>query len=148
MIAVGSDHGGYLLKQEIINYLKEKGVEFKDFGCFSEDSCNYPEMAKAPCLAVTKKEADCALLFCGTGIGISIAANKIKGIRAAVVSDSFSARYSRLHNNANVLCLGGRVVGAGLATEIVDVFLETSPDSGKRHHDRVSMIMDIESGNY
>ena len=115
MIAVASDHAGYDLKKEIMKHLDEKGIQYKDYGTYEKQSCDYPDFAKLACDAVNEKKADKALLFCGTGMVISMAANKIKGIRAAACSDVFSAKYSRLHNDANALCLGGRVVGAGLA---------------------------------
>lgn len=110
-IALGCDHGGFLLKEEVKKHLSDRGLEFEDFGCYSTESCDYPDMAERPCAAVLDGSCDFALLFCGTGIGISIAANKHRGIRAACCSDCFSARATRLHNNANVLCMGGRVVG-------------------------------------
>ncbi|MEG2054415.1 MAG: RpiB/LacA/LacB family sugar-phosphate isomerase, partial [Oscillospiraceae bacterium] len=106
MIALGADHGGYTLKEATKKYLDEKGLQYKDFGCFSTESVDYPDMVKAPCQAVVDKTCTTALLFCGTGVGISIAANKIKGIRACCCSDVFSAKYTRLHNDANALCLG------------------------------------------
>lgn len=125
MIAVGCDHGGYTLKEEIKKHLDNLKIAYEDFGTFSEESCDYPDFAEKVCRAVISGKFEKGLLFCGTGVGISIAANKIKGIRAACCSDYFSAKYTRLHNNANVLCLGGRVVGPGLACELVDVFLNT-----------------------
>ena len=143
MIAIGSDHGGFELKEKIKTHLDKKGVAYKDFGTHSAQSCDYPKMALAPCNAVLSGECDAALLFCGTGIGISIAANKIDGIRAAVCSDHFSAKYTRLHNNANVLCLGGRVVGDGIAAELVDIFIST-PFEGGRHAVRVEQISALE----
>ncbi len=143
MIAVASDHAGFDLKNEIIKFLEEKNIEYTDYGTYDKQSCDYPDFAKAACEAVIAKKAEKALLFCGTGMGISMAANKIRGIRAAACSDTFSAKYSRLHNDANVLCLGGRVVGAGLAAEIVDVFLNTSFEGG-RHATRVAKIMALE----
>lgn len=144
MIAIGSDHGGFKLKESIKKYLDGKHIEYKDFGTDSEASCDYPDYAKAVCQAVTTGAYEKGLLFCGTGIGISMAANKCRGIRAAVCSDAYSAKYSRLHNNANVLCLGGRVVGPGLAEELVEVFLNTEFEGG-RHARRVQKIMDIEN---
>ena len=144
MIAIAADHGGFALKEEVKAYLNSKNIEYKDFGTYSTESCDYPQMAKAACLSVTSGESEKALLFCGTGIGISMAANKIKGIRAACCSDYFSAKYTRLHNNANALCLGGRVVGAGLAIELVDVFLNTEFEGG-RHERRVNQITELEN---
>lgn len=143
MIAIGSDHGGYALKREIMKQLDEKKIEYKDFGTYSEESCDYPVYAEKVCRAIVSGEFEKGLLFCGTGVGISISANKVNGIRAVVCSDYYSAKYSRLHNNANVLCLGGRVVGAGLAGELVDVFLNTEFEGG-RHSKRVGLIAEIE----
>lgn len=143
MIAIGSDHAGYELKQSVIAYLKENGIEYKDFGCYDTNSVDYPEIAETTCQAIVSGECERGILICGTGIGISIAANKVNGIRAACCSDYFSAKYTRLHNDANVLCMGGRVVGAGLATELVDVFLHTDYEGG-RHARRVAMIHEIE----
>lgn len=143
MIALGADHGGYALKEEIKQYLDAKGIAYKDFGCYTTESVDYPDMAKAPCEAVVAGECEKALLFCGTGVGISIAANKIKGIRACCCSDAFSAKYTRLHNDANALCLGGRVVGAGLATELVELFLNTAFEGG-RHARRIEKITALE----
>ena len=140
MIAIGSDHAGYALKCEMIKHLEEKGVEFIDCGCNGVD---YPDIAEKTCEKVTSGEADKAILICGTGVGISISANKIKGIRAALCGDWYSAKYTRLHNDANVLCMGGRVIGAGLAAEIVDVFLDTEFEGG-RHARRVEKIMKLE----
>ena len=140
MIAIGSDHAGYALKCEMIKHLEEKGVEFIDCGCNGE-SVDYPDIAEKTCEKVTSGEADKAILICGTGVGISISANKIKGIRAALCW--YSAKYTRLHNDANVLCMGGRVIGAGLAAEIVDVFLDTEFEGG-RHARRVEKIMKLE----
>lgn len=144
MIAVGSDHGGYELKRGVIDYLKAKGIEYRNFGCYNNSSCNYPDIAVEVCRAVVKEECEKALLFCGTGIGISIAANKVAGIRAACCSDIFSAKFTRLHNDANVLCLGGRVVGLGLAIELVETFLTTEFEGG-RHIKRIEKITAIEN---
>ena len=115
MIGLGCDHGGYELKQEIIKYLEEKGIPYKDFGCDSTKSVDYPIYARKVGRAIQNGECDKGILICGTGIGISIAANKMKGIRAALCTDCFSAEATRLHNDANILALGGRVVGPGLA---------------------------------
>lgn len=144
MIAIGSDHGGYELKRGIIDYLKSKGIEYRDFGCYNKNSCDYPDIAVEVCRAVVKEECEKALLFCGTGIGISIAANKVNGIRAACCSDIFSAKFTRMHNDANVLCLGGRVVGLGLAIELVETFLTTEFEGG-RHIKRIEKIAAIEN---
>lgn len=142
MIALGSDHGGFQLKQEIIQYLEENGIEYKDFGCYECTSCDYPDYAKAVCGSIIKGESRLGILICGTGIGISITANKIKGIRAAVCTECFSAEATRLHNNANVLALGGRVVGPGLAIKIVDTFLNTKFSNEERHIRRIKQIED------
>ncbi len=144
MIALGADHGGFSLKESVKKHLEERNIPYKDFGTDSEASVDYPDMAVAPCKAVLSGECDRALLFCGTGIGISISANKIRGIRAACCSDTFSAKYTRLHNDANVLCMGGRVVGPGLANELVDAFLDTSFEGG-RHQRRIDKIAAIEA---
>ncbi|MCD7726988.1 MAG: ribose 5-phosphate isomerase B [Ruminococcus sp.] len=143
MIAIGNDHAAVELKNEIVEYLKEKGIEYKDFGCGEGEKCDYPNAAEVVCKAVVNGEAEKAILICGTGVGISIAANKVKGIRAACCSDYFSAKYTRLHNDANVLCFGARVVGAGLAKELVDVFLNTEFEGG-RHARRVDLIRQME----
>ncbi len=144
MLAIGSDHGGYELKCEIIKYFDQKGISYIDFGTNCLDSCDYPVYAKKVAKAVVSGECEKGILICGTGIGISIAANKINGVRAAVCSDYFSAKYTRLHNNANILCLGGRVVGPGLAIELVDVFLNTEYERGERHGRRLELIREIE----
>ncbi len=145
-VALGSDHAGFLLKEEIRNYFEQKGIEYTDCGTYSKQSCDYAVYAKKACDKVLSCEAKYALLCCGTGVGISIAANKIKGIRAASCSDYFTAKYTRMHNDANVLCLGARVVGAGLACELVDVFLNTDFEGGDRHVRRISQITAIEKG--
>ena len=144
MIAIGSDHGGYLLKEEIKKHLKEKGYEFKDFGTDSTASCDYPVYAEKVCRAVQSGECEKGILICGTGIGMSMCANKCKGIRAAVCGDHFSAEFTRKHNNANVLCLGARVIGAGVAMQLVDIFLTTEYEGG-RHAKRVEMMMQLEN---
>ncbi len=143
MIALGSDHGGYALKEEIKAFLTEKGIPFTDFGTDSEASCDYPIYAEKVCRSVVSGESEKGILCCGTGIGMSMAANKIRGIRCACCSDCFSAEMTRRHNDANVLSLGGRVVGAGLALKIVELFLNT-PFEGGRHARRVGMVMDLE----
>ena len=142
MIALGSDHGGFSLKQEIIAYLKERNLEFKDYGCFNEEACDYPIFGKAVANAIVSGECDKGILICGTGIGISIAANKIKGIRAALCHDCFSAEATRLHNDANILAMGARVVGPGHALKIVDTFLNTEFSEDERHKNRISLIED------
>lgn len=143
MIAIGSDHAGYGLKCEIVKHLKEKNISFIELGCMDGSSCDYPVVAKEVCEKVVSGEAEKAILVCGTGIGISMAANKIKGIRAALCTDEYTAKYTRLHNDANVLCMGGRVTGAGVAEEMVDVFLETEFEGG-RHQRRVDLITELE----
>lgn len=140
-IALASDHGGFLLKEAIKTYLDDNGYEYVELGAFSTESVDYPEYGKKAANAVVSGECDKGIVCCGTGIGISIAANKVKGIRCAVVSDVFSARMSREHNNANMLALGERVLGQGLALEIVKVWLE-SEFQGGRHQRRVNMIED------
>lgn len=142
MIALGSDQGGFELKQEIIKHLQERGLEFKDFGSYDTKSVDYPEYAKKVCKAINAGECEKGILVCGTGIGISITANKIKGIRAALCTDCFMAEATRLHNDANVLALGGRVVGAGLALKIVDTFLDTPFSNEERHIRRINAIED------
>ena len=133
MIAIASDHGGFELKQTVMEYLKTTGTEFKDLGTYSAESCDYADFAYKVTDAVTKKEARFGILICGTGIGMSIAANKARGIRAALCCDVFSARMARAHNDANVLCMGGRVTGAGHALEIVKAFLGAGEAEGGRH---------------
>lgn len=140
MIALGCDHGGFELKQEVIKHLQERGLEFKDFGCDSTQSVDYPVYAKKVAQAIVDGTCDKGILICGTGIGISIVANKFKGIRAAVCTDCFTAEATRLHNNANVLAMGGRVVGPGLALKIVDTFLDTEFSNEERHIRRIDMI--------
>ncbi len=140
MIAIGCDHGGYALKQEVMRHLAERGLEYKDFGTYSEDSCDYPVYGKAVAHAVADGDCDRGILICGTGIGISITANKVPGIRAALCGDCFSAEATRLHNDANILAMGARVVGAGLALKIVDTFLDTPFSGDERHVRRINMI--------
>ena len=142
-IVIGSDHAGYDLKQEIIAHLKSLGLEVLDVGTYSKDSCHYPEFAKALCQKIQSGEFKLGILICGTGIGMSMAANKCRGIRAACCSDSYSARLTREHNNANVLCFGARVIGPGTAEDMVDAFINTE-FAGGRHQLRVDMLMDLE----
>jgi ribose 5-phosphate isomerase B len=144
MLALGCDHGGYELMQEVKAHLTKRGFEFKDFGCYSTDSVDYPEYAKKVAGAVAAGECELGILICGTGIGISLAANKVKGIRAAVCSEPVSARLTKQHNNANIICFGARIVGIELAKEIVDAYLDAEFEGG-RHQTRVDMIMDIEN---
>ncbi len=143
MIAIGSDHGGYALKQEIMAFLDGKGIPYHDFGCYTDASCDYPDIAKETCAAILDGRCEKGILICGTGIGISMAANKIHGIRAALCSDYYAAKYTRLHNDANVICLGGRTIGPGSACELVDVFLSTGFEGG-RHQRRVDKVMALE----
>lgn len=142
-IAIGCDHGGYQLKEEIVTYLKETGYEYKDFGTYSEESCDYADYAIKVAESVAAKENDLGILICGTGIGIGIAANKVPGIRAALCSDTFSAHATREHNDANILTMGQRVVGTGLALDIVKTFLN-SKFEGDRHVKRIQKINEIE----
>lgn len=140
MIAIGSDHGGYALKQEIMHHLEERGIDYKDFGCYDESSCDYPVYARLVANEVAEGRCETGILICGTGIGISITANKVPGIRAALCTDCFCAEATRQHNDANILCLGGRVVGPGLALKIVDTFLDTPFSDEERHIRRIQMI--------
>lgn len=147
MIAIGSDHAGLPLKREVMQWLGEQNIEYHDFGCYTPESTDYAKAAYLVGNAVASGEYESGLLFCGTGIGISMAANKVHGVRAACCSDWFSAKYTRAHNDANILCMGARVVGAGLAIELVDVFLKT-PFEGGRHARRVAQIAAIENGTF
>lgn len=140
MIAIGSDHGGFELKQAIMAHLNKRGLEYKDFGTYDKASCDYPEYGKAVAHAVASGEYERGIIICGTGIGISISANKVPGIRAALCTDCFMAEATRLHNDANILALGGRVVGEGLALKIVDTFLDTPFSNDERHIRRISKI--------
>ncbi len=142
-IAIGSDHGGYELKNVIINYLKERLYIYKDFGCFDSQPVHYPDYALKVGKAIVNEEYQLGILICGTGIGMSIAANKIKGIRAALCHDTFSARMAKEHNNANVLTMGGRVIGRGLALEILQVWLGTEFSQESRHIIRLKKVEDI-----
>ncbi|MCH3965299.1 MAG: ribose 5-phosphate isomerase B [Clostridium sp.] len=143
-IAIGSDHAGFPLKKEIMKHLEARNIEFKDFGTFSEDSCDYPDYGQKVGEEVASKNYEFGILVCGTGIGISIAANKIPGVRAALCGDTFSAHACREHNNANILALGERIVGVGLALDIVDTFLNAKFQGG-RHERRVNKITAIEN---
>ncbi len=140
MIAIGCDHGGYELKKVVEEYLDEKGIEYKDFGCDGTGSVDYPVYAKKVGHAIVNGECEKGILICGTGIGISIAANKIPGIRAALCTDCFCAQATREHNDANVLAMGGRVVGPGLALKIVETFLSTPFSNDERHIRRIAQI--------
>lgn len=142
MIAIGCDHAGYEMKMELIEVLGEKGYEFKDSGCGGE-KCDYPDIAEKVCEDVLSGGCEFGILICGTGIGMSIAANKIKGIRAALCTDCFSTKYTRLHNNANVMCMGARTLGKGLAAELAEIFLTTGFEGG-RHQKRLDLIDKLE----
>lgn len=147
-IALGCDHGGLNIKNAVIKYLEKKSIEYKDFGCYTEESVDYPVYAYKAASRVANKEFDLGILCCGTGIGISMAANKIKGVRAAVVTDNFCAEMTRRHNDANVLCMGGRVISEEKAVELADIFINTPADADLRHKTRVQMITDIENGAF
>ena len=138
-IAIGCDHGGLEHKNAIAEHLKERGFEVCDFGIYEQVSVDYPEIALKVANSVAKGENELGILVCGTGIGMSLAANKVKGIRAAAVSEHFSAKYTRLHNNSNILCLGGRVIGVGTALELADLFVDTEFEGG-RHQNRIDKI--------
>ena len=140
MIALGCDQAGYDLKQEVIKYLEEKKIPYKDYGCYSTDPVDYHIYARKVGKAIQDGECEKGILICGTGIGISIAANKMKGIRAALCTDCFCAEATRQHNDANILAMGGRVVGPGLAVKIVDTFLNTEFSHAERHQRRIDMI--------
>lgn len=142
-IAVGCDHGGFDHKNAIAEHLKQRGFEVVDYGIYENQSVDYPDIASKLCKGILEGEADLGILVCGTGIGMSIAANKFKGIRAAACSEHFSAKYTRLHNNSNVLCLGGRVIGIGTALELADLFVDTEFEGG-RHQKRIDKISEIE----
>lgn len=140
MIGIGSDHGGFRLKEEIKKHLEDRGIPYRDYGCDSEASCDYPDYARKVAQAVLGGECEKGILICGTGIGMSIAANKVRGIRAALCGDEYSARLTREHNDANILCMGERVTGPGKAAMIADVFLDTPFSGEERHMRRVRKI--------
>ena len=140
MIAIGSDHGGFDLKQVIIKYLEEQGIEYKDYGCYEKNSCDYPVFGKAVAESVAKGESEKGIVVCTTGLGISMVANKVPGVRCALCSESLSAKMTRLHNDANVLALGGAMVGPNLALDIVETFLNTPFSAEEKHIRRVGMI--------
>ena len=144
MIGIGCDHGGYELKEHIKKLLESKGIEVKDFGTHNTDSIDYPDIAIPLCKSVVDGEIEFGILTCGTGIGMSICANKIKGIRAAHVTDSFSARMTKMHNNSNVICLGGRITGPEIATDIVEAYMNAE-FMGGRHQNRVDKVMELEN---
>ena len=143
MRAIGSDHGGFELKEHIKKHLEERSLEYKDFGCYDENSVDYPDIAEKVCNAINSGDADKGILVCGTGIGISIAANKIDGIRAAHCHDVYSAEMTKRHNNANVICMGGRVIGRELAFKIIDAWLDAEFEGG-RHQKRIDKIHALE----
>ena len=145
MIALGCDHGGYELLQEVKSHLDERGLEYKDFGTYSTDSVDYPDYASKVARAVQSGECERGIIICGTGIGVSIVANKFKGIRAALCGDCFSAEATRQHNDANILTMGARVTGPGLALKIVDTFLDTPFSGDERHVRRIAKIAQIEN---
>ena len=140
MIAIACDHGGYQYKQMLMQHLNDRGIAYKDFGTFTPDSCDYPDYAKPVANAVAAGEYEKGILICGTGIGMSIAANKVKGIRAAVCAAAFSAKATREHNDANILCMGARVISEAKALEITDIFLDTPFSQDERHIRRISKI--------
>ena len=146
-IAIGCDHAGFAIKSAVIDHIKDRGFECVDVGTYSAESCHYPTYAEAVCEKILGGECELGILICGTGIGMSIAANKHKGIRAACCSDTFSARLTREHNDANVLCFGERVVGVGLATDLVDAFLDAEYLNNGNHVTRVAMLKEIENKN-
>ena len=145
-IAVGCDHGGLEHKNAIAEHLKSEGFEVEDFGIYENKSVDYPELALKVANSIKNGENELGILVCGTGIGMSLAANKVNGIRAAACSEHFSAKYTRLHNNSNILCLGGRVIGIGTALELCDIFVNTEFEGG-RHQRRIDMITEIEKSN-
>lgn len=140
MIAIGCDHGGFELKEKIVSFLEKKNIEVKDFGCYSKDSCDYPVFGRAAAKAVASGECEKGIVICTTGIGISISANKIKGVRCALCSDTLSAKMTRLHNNANVLAMGAGIIGENLAYDIVETFLGTEFSGEERHQRRIDLI--------
>ena len=142
-ISIGCDHGGLEHKDAIVAHLKDRGFDVKDNGIYENHSVDYPDIAVKVCADITSGECERGILVCGTGIGMSLAANKVKGIRAAAVSEHFSAKYTRLHNDSNIICLGGRVIGVGTALELVDLFVDTEFEGG-RHEARVNKVMAIE----
>lgn len=140
MIALGSDHGGYDLKCQIMEYLRENHIEYKDFGCYDKTSCDYPDFGRAAAKAVASGECDRGIVVCTTGIGISMAANKVPGVRCALCTDSYLAKMTRLHNDANMLALGGGITGRNLALEIVETFLNTEFSKGENHIRRIGKL--------
>ncbi len=147
MIAIGCDHGGLEIKNAIVAYMKKTGVEFKDFGTYTEDSVDYPEYAYKVATAVSKGECEKGIICCGTGIGVAIVANKVKGVRAATVTNEFCAEMTRRHNDSNIVTMGGRVIDSDTAVRLAEIFLNT-PFDGDRHTRRVDMITQIENGEF
>ena len=144
MIALGSDHGGFAMKQVVIKHLEERGIEYKDFGTYNTDSCDYPIFGKAAAEAVASGECEKGIVICTTGIGISVVANKVKGVRCALCSEPHSARLTREHNDANVLAMGGALIGPDMAVDIVDTFLDTPFSGLEKHSRRIGEISDME----
>lgn len=142
-IAIGADHGGFALKEKLMQALSEEGYTFTDYGCYEPARCDYPDIAEAVANAIAAGKHELGILVCGSGIGMSMAANKVPGIRAAACQDHFAARYCRLHNDANILCLGERITGPGAALEMAQLFLSTQPEGG-RHTERIAKITAIE----
>ncbi len=140
MIAIGCDHGGFELKKLLMEHLSERNIEYKDLGCYNTESCDYPEYGRAVAKAVASGECEKGIVICTTGIGISIAANRIKGVRAALCTNGLMAKMTRLHNDANILALGANIIGPGLAVEILDTFLDTEFSGGERHIRRIRGI--------
>ncbi len=140
MIAIGCDHGGFELKEKVVAYLKEHNLEYKDFGCYGKDSCDYPIFGRAAAEAVANGECDRGIVICTTGIGISMVANKVKGVRCALCADTHSAKMTRLHNDANVLAMGAAIVGEGLAMSILETFLNTEFSGEEKHVRRINLI--------
>ena len=147
MIAIGCDHGGLAIKNAVINYMKENGIAYHDYGCYTDESVDYPVYAYQVAKSVADGNAELGIICCGTGIGVSMAANKIKGIRAAVCTDEFCAEMTRRHNNANIMCMGGRVIDEEKAVKLASIFLNT-PFDGGRHEKRVNMITEIENDSF
>ncbi len=147
MIAIGCDHGGLNIKNAVIEYFKENGIEYTDCGCYTDESVDYPIYAYKVAQSVATGGAELGIICCGTGIGVSMAANKVKGIRAAVCTDEFCAEMTRRHNNANIMCMGGRVIDEAKAVKLASIFLNT-PFEGGRHEKRVNMITEIENGDF
>ena len=147
MVAIGCDHGGLAIKNAVIDYMKKNGIEYKDYGCYTDESVDYPVYAYQVAQNVADGNAELGIICCGTGIGVSMAANKVKGIRAAVCTDEFCAEMTRRHNNANIMCMGGRVIDEEKAVKLASVFLNT-PFDGGRHEKRVNMITELENDSF